>query len=303
MVKTLDAAEMIEAEPEDVGLSSARLKNLSRMAQGYVDERRIPGAITMVARHGKTVHFEIFGNMDDEAAKPMQVDTIFRLASMTKPIASVALMTLYEEGCFQLDDPVSRFIPELKSVRVAESGGSGTAEEPRLREPAREITIADLLRHTSGYGGPSPTGGGPLAHLAKGTLRDLIETLSQQPLLCDPGAQWNYGISTDIVGYLCEAISGRRFDEFLEERIFSPLRMVDTAFQFGSRRLIGWRLVTGREAPEKSSICWLTHRRQVPNCYRRLTYQAPVGCSPRRLITCASVRCSPAAVSSTASAS
>ena len=121
MVQTLKATRLIEAVPEDVGLSSGRLGNVSRLVQGYVDDGKFPGAITMIARRGKVVHFETYGNMDDEAAKPMSPDAIFRFASMTKPIASVAFMTLYEEGKFQLDDPVSKFIPEFKGSRCSQA--------------------------------------------------------------------------------------------------------------------------------------------------------------------------------------
>src|SRR5229473_6886533 len=112
----------VEAAPEDVGMSSAGLRNVSRLVQGYLDERKLPGAISLVARRGRVVHFETYGSMDDERQKPMRADAIFRFYSMTKPIASVALMTLYEEGRFQLDDPASKFIPELKDLKVLVSG-------------------------------------------------------------------------------------------------------------------------------------------------------------------------------------
>lgn len=234
------ATPSIEAEPEEVGLSSARLGNLTRSFQRYVDERNIPGGITAVARHGKLVHFQTYGNMDDESGKPMAPETIFRIYSMTKPIVSVGLMTLYEEGRFNLDDPASRYIPEFKDLKVF---ASGTADSYQTREPAREMTVRDLLMHTSGLGGPLP-GPGPSSTPVNElyarrdvrmmrtdqTLADTIARLGELPLAFDPGSRWLYSIATDVVGYLCEVLSGQSLDRFLSERIFKPLGMSDTAF-------------------------------------------------------------------------
>src|SRR6266540_1132301 len=144
---TLSTADVVEVYPEDVGMSSERLQRLSRLVQGHVTSGRIAGAITMVARGGKVAHFETYGSMDDEANMPMAPDTIFRIYSMTKPIASVALMTLYEEGLFQLDDPVSKFVPEFRGLRVY---ASGPADNYQTREPSREPTVRDMLCHTGG---------------------------------------------------------------------------------------------------------------------------------------------------------
>src|SRR6516162_4032698 len=138
---------LLEAAPEEEGMSSSRLANLSSLVQRYIDERKLPGALSLVARGGKIVHFQTYGNMDDERAKPVQPDTIFRFYSMTKPIASVGLMMLYEEGRFQLEDPISKFIPELKNLKVLTGG---TADSPQVREPTREMSIRDLLMHMSG---------------------------------------------------------------------------------------------------------------------------------------------------------
>ena len=243
MVTTTGARHLIEAAPEDVGMSSARLENLTRLVQGYVDGGKIPGAISLVARRGKVVHFQTFGRMDAEADRPMSWDTIFRIYSMTKPIASVALMTLYEEGKFQLDDPASKFIREFKGLKVF---AGGTADDYELggpvryevRDPVREMTVRDLLMHTSGLvgaGSATPVGelyqkAGLRGSASDGTLANMVAKLAQLPLQVDPGSQWIYGISTDVVGYLCEVISGVRFDRFLEERIFAPLGMRDTGF-------------------------------------------------------------------------
>ncbi len=225
----------VEAAPEDVGMSSAGLRNVSRLVRGYLDERKLPGAISLVARRGRVVHFETYGNMDDERQKPMRADAIFRFYSMTKPIASVGLMMLYEEGRFQLDDPASRFIPELKTLKVFVSG---TADDFEVREPAREMTVRDLLMHTSGLVGrdtASPVGelyrrAGLTGADSPFTLADMIQKLKQIPLQVDPGSRWIYGISTDLVGYLCEVISGMPFDRYLDERVLGPLGMVDTGF-------------------------------------------------------------------------
>jgi CubicO group peptidase (beta-lactamase class C family) len=225
----------VETAAEDVGMSSARLGNVSRLVERYIDERKLPGAISLVARRGSIVHFEMYGNMDDERHKPMRSDAIFRFYSMTKPIASVGLMMLYEEGRFQLEDPASKFIPELKNVQVF---AGGTADSYSVREPSRPMTVRDLLMHTSGLvSRDTATPVGELYRLAglkgsesDGTLADMVQKLGRIPLQVDPGAQWIYGISTDLVGYLCEVISGVPFDRYLQDRILGPLGMVDTGF-------------------------------------------------------------------------
>jgi CubicO group peptidase (beta-lactamase class C family) len=225
----------IEAAPEDVGMSSARLRNVTRLVQSYIDDQKLPGAISLVARRGQVVHFETYGNMDAERHKPMRSDAIFRFYSMTKPIASVGLMMLYEEGRFQLDDPASKFIPELTDLKVF---AGGTADSYATRAPARAMTVRDLLMHTSGLvarAAATPVGelyrrAGFAGADSAGTLADMIASLGRIPLQVDPGSQWIYGISTDLVGYLCEVISGLPFDRYLDERILGPLGMVDTGF-------------------------------------------------------------------------
>jgi len=217
------------AKPEKVGMSAERLNRIKPVMQRYIDENKLPGMITMVARHGKVVHFEKYGLMD--ADKPMQLNTIFRLASMTKPVTSVAVMMLYEEGCFQLDDPVSDYIPEFKNVKVYSSIDKN---ELHTMDPIRPITIRDLLIHTSGLtgvGADSPVDSMyNAANLSKGTLKDMIQKLTEIPLLYQPGTRWNYSRSTEVLGYLVEVLSGKPFDVFLKERIFNPLKMEDTDF-------------------------------------------------------------------------
>jgi CubicO group peptidase (beta-lactamase class C family) len=221
--------KLLTDKPEKVGMSSERLNRIKPVMQRYVDENKLPGMITMVARHGKVVHFDKYGLMDVD--KPMQFNTIFRLASMTKPVTSVAVMMLYEEGYFQLDDPIGIYIPEFKDLKVISSldeGGIHTVDA------IRPMTIRDLLTHTSGLSGVGADS--PVdsmyreANLSDGTLKDMIQKLSKIPLLYQPGTRWNYSRSTDVLGYLVEVISGKPFDVFLKERIFKPLKMSDTGF-------------------------------------------------------------------------
>jgi len=218
---------------EKVGLSSTRLQRISRVMQDYVDQHKLAGVLTTLARRGEVVHFECFGMMDIEADKPMQSDTIFRLYSMTKPITSVAVMMLYEQGSFQLYDNVSQCIPEFKGVQVFRKATSSGLE---LVEPEREMTIQDLLRHTSGltYDFLDQTAVGDLYRQAgfeqASNLRELVQKLATLPLAAHPGTRWQYSMSTDVLGYLVEVLSGTSFDRFLEEQIFKPLGMIDTAF-------------------------------------------------------------------------
>jgi CubicO group peptidase (beta-lactamase class C family) len=269
MVTTLlphDPHDLIAAAPEVVGLSSVKLQHLTRLVHGYVDDGKIPGAIAVVLRRGKVVHVDVVGRSDVETAKPMTWDTIFRIASMTKPITSVALMTLYEEGKFQLDDPVARFIPAFAGLKVLDGGDAATAE---LRAPVRAMTVRDLLTHTSGLvsgGGPSPvsalyeqagvrsTAPNGLVH---GTLADTIAKLSELPLAFDPGTRWSYGISTDVVASLCELLSGMPFGRFLAERIFMPLGMRDTGYWVPPDNLPRFAANYGRGTAEQPSYVLL----------------------------------------------
>ncbi|TAL66656.1 MAG: class A beta-lactamase-related serine hydrolase [Bacteroidetes bacterium] len=217
------------AKPEKVGMSSERINRIKPVMQRYIDENKLPGMLTMVARHGKVIHFEKYGLMDVD--KPMQFNTIFRIASMTKPVTSVAVMMLYEEGHFQLDDPVADYIPEFKNLKVFSSIDK---DGIHTLDPIRPMTIRDLLTHTSGLSGvgaDTPVDSiYSTANLSEGTLKDMIQKLSKIPLLYQPGTRWNYSRSTDVLGYLVEVISGKPLDVFLKERIFIPLKMKDTDF-------------------------------------------------------------------------
>jgi CubicO group peptidase (beta-lactamase class C family) len=220
--------------PEDVGISSQRLDRLSGAMQELVDEERLAGITTMISRHGKVAHFETFGHRDREADAPMTEDTIFRIYSMSKPITGVALMILWEEGELRLSDPVERYIPELADLEVAAAEGS---DGPLVEEADHPITIQELMTHTAGltYGIFSRSQVDDLYRQASvldpsSTLKDMIHKLAEIPLRQQPGTQWHYSVAVDVQGYLVEVLSGQPFDRFLEERLFEPLGMTDTAF-------------------------------------------------------------------------
>lgn len=204
--------------PEEVGFSSNRLGRIRQVMQGYVDERKLAGLITLVARKGKLVHFEKYGLMDIAAQKEMRGDAIFRIASMTKPITTVGAMMLYEEGHFQLSDPVSRFIPGLQGIKVEETGADGVS---RLVDAGREPAMRDLMIHTSGLN---------VHFLANKSLAENMQELVKRPLLDQPGTLWRYKQSTNVLAYVLELISGMPLERFLQERIFDPLQMADTGF-------------------------------------------------------------------------
>ena len=218
------------AVPEDVGMSTSRLARMAPVMQGYVDAGKIPCALTMIARGGKLAHFEKFGMQDIAAAKPIQFDTIFRLYSMTKPITSIAVMMLYEEGHFQLTTPVSEFVPYFKDMKVYTEDGSA------IVDAEREVTIKHLLTHTAGLIYESDREDHPIdqryedADLYGGDLTNMIQKLGDIPLLHHPGDAWHYGMSTDILGYLVQVVSGMPFETFLKTRVFNPLGMNDTGF-------------------------------------------------------------------------
>ncbi len=217
------------AVPEEVGMSAARLERIAPAMQRWVDDGKIPGALTMIAREGRLVHFEKFGMQDVASVKPIEFDTIFRIYSMTKPITSVAVMMLYEEGNFQLNTPVSEFIPAFKDMKVYANHGDA------IVDAEREMTVKHLLTHTAGliYGGDWMH---PIndryreANFFSGDLAHMASELGNIPLLHHPGDAWNYGMSTDVLGYLVEVVSGIPFAEFLKKRIFEPLGMIDTDF-------------------------------------------------------------------------
>jgi CubicO group peptidase (beta-lactamase class C family) len=224
---------------ESVGFSPARLARINTLMQRYVDDGKLAGIIATVARRGQTAYMEKFGMMDIEANKPMQFDAIFRIASMTKPITSVAIMMLYEEGHFHLNTPISNFIPDFKDVKVFV--GEGENESYYWTDLERPITFRHLFTHTAGlsYGwnendpvdrqyqkAQKESGSDP----RKATVKDMVEGLTKLPLAFQPGTKWRYSYAIDVLGYIVEVISGKPLDEFLKERLFEPLGMTDTDF-------------------------------------------------------------------------
>jgi CubicO group peptidase (beta-lactamase class C family) len=227
------------ASPEKLGFSGERLQRLDAVIQAQVEQKKIAGVVLYVAREGQAVRYRGYGMGDLEAGKPMTTDAIFRIASMSKAVTTTAIMMLYEEGKLMLRDPVSKYIPEFKNSMVAVAAPDGSAEKFVTVKAKRPIQIRDLLTHTAGL----TYGTGPAAELyrqAKFTgwyfadrddpIGDVIKRLAALPLNGQPGEVYQYGYSTDVLGYLVEVISGMPLDRFFAERIFGPLKMVDTSF-------------------------------------------------------------------------
>lgn len=231
-------------QPESVGINSNQLARVGEhLRQRYVDPGKIPGSLALVARHGELCYLDVAGKSDLERGTPMTADTIFRIYSMTKPVTSIALMTLYEKGLFSLNDPVHRYIPSWKNLQVR-TGGSRKMFQTRPCE--RPMTIRDLLMHTSGLtydfmhatnldrayrklnvGRPAPGY----------TLQTMVDQLATLPLEFSPGERWNYSVATDVLGYLIEVISGQSLPEYLERTLFRPLAMIDTSFEISSDKV------------------------------------------------------------------
>ncbi len=227
--------------PEDVGLSSARLERITTAIRNSVDDKRLAGGVALVARHGKVVYFKALGMADRDAQKPMKTDSIFRICSMTKPITAVAVLMLYEEGKFELNQPVADFLPEFKNMKVLDppSPQDKTSPPGTLADAKRPITIRHLLTHTSGLTyqwnarlgkayNDAGMGSGILQQ--EGTIGDGVKKLAAQPLLFQPGDAWEYSLADDVLGRLVEVASGMPFDQYLQEHIFKPVGMKDTQF-------------------------------------------------------------------------
>ena len=230
----LAAGNVPAGKPEDAGMSAERLQRIHQAIMRHIDAGEISGAVTLVARRGRIVHFEAHGLMDLESKKPMAKDAIFRLASMSKPITSVAVMMLVEDGSIRLTDPVSKFIPEFKEMKVAMPAPGGLPAI--ITAPAsREITIRDLLTHTSGLMS-SGIAQAEATRLVRrnpdDTLATYIPRLGQVPLDFQPGAQWAYsgGAGPEVLSRIVEIVSGQTYDVYLRTRLFEPLGMKDTFF-------------------------------------------------------------------------
>jgi CubicO group peptidase (beta-lactamase class C family) len=230
------AQDLPSAKPDTVGLSGDRLERIAGAVQRNVDDKRIAGAVTLVVRRGKVAWYKAQGMSDREASKAMPTDAMFRICSMTKPITSTAVMMLYEEGRFLLDDPVSKYLPEFKNPKVLVKRASG---ETYTIPAAKEITIRDLLRHTSGItyqwnedlGSAYEKAEVPSGLLQfDGTIGDGVKHLAGLPLLFNPGERFEYSLGVDVLGRLVEVVSGKPLDEFFRTRIFEPVGMKDTYF-------------------------------------------------------------------------
>ncbi len=223
-------------DPAEVGFDAGRLERIAAHLDRYVDGGRLPGVSVLLTRGGQTAYTHRYGQRDCERSLPVTADTIYRIYSMTKPIVSIAAMQLYEQGCFQLKDPVSRWIPEFANARVF---AGGNVMQYQTREPASEVTVHSLLTHTSGltydfhfanevdalYRANGFNWGAP------GNLEETCEALASLPLLFDPGTEWNYSYSTDVLGRVVEVVSGQSLDEYLVDHVTGPLGMTDTGFQ------------------------------------------------------------------------
>lgn len=237
------------ASPETVGMSAERLTRIDDFMQRYIDDEMVAGTVTLVARQGKVVHFKAQGMKDVERNQEMTTDTIFRMASMTKPIASVALMMLYEEGWFQLDDPISDWLPEFGDMMIELENDDGST---RLEPAQTAISFTHVLTHTAGlmnsYRGDVARYTEVSAVRGDEDLASWTQRLATLPLRYEPGTRWEYSAATSVVGRLVEVISGQDLDTFLRERIFEPLQMSDTHFYLPEDKVDRFATLYGPDA-------------------------------------------------------
>ena len=234
--------DLAKASPESVGVSTERLKRLETGLQRFVDEGRLAGVTTLLARRGKVVHVTTFGKKDVRSPNPITRDSIFRIYSMTKPVTATAMMMLFEEGKWQLDDPVSRYIPEFAKLQVYI--GDNPDGTMKLEDARRAMTMRELMTHTSGLGYVlNPANAVDRLIIKEQILRSdvplqvMIDKLAKTPLMAQPGTRWYYSIAIDVQGYLVQKLSGQSFDDFLQARLFGPLGMKDTAFYVPKQKL------------------------------------------------------------------
>jgi CubicO group peptidase (beta-lactamase class C family) len=242
VVGSVGAADLGSARPESVGMSSQRLGRLTTEMKTLADGGVVPGVVTMIAKDGKIVHFEAAGKRELANGSPMKKDTIFRIYSMTKPITGVAMMMLFEQGKWQLNDPVSKHIPEFANLQVAKvDPANGTVTNVPQNHP---MTMRELMSHTGGlsYGvfGGTAVDRAYIEHKVfdrTQPLKTMIERMAKVPLLFQPGERWHYSLSVDVQGYIVEKLSGQTLAEFMQQQIFAPLKMVDTAFHVPPEKL------------------------------------------------------------------
>ncbi len=230
----------VTCDPAEVGFDAARLARIDSHFEAYVDDGRLPGWLVLVSRRGEIAHLSTYGARDLASGAPVETDTLFRIYSMSKPITSVAAMTLFEEGAFELTDPVSRYLPAFADMRVYQQG---MAIKPVTRPAAEPVRIWHLLTHTAGlvYGFQHVSVVDEIyrnAGFDRTTppgldLAAMVDRVAGLPLLFEPGSQWNYSVATDVLGRVIEVVSGQSLDRFLAERVFEPLGMTDTGFFIG----------------------------------------------------------------------
>jgi CubicO group peptidase (beta-lactamase class C family) len=229
------AAPLPRVKPETVGFSSPKLKKLDETMQAMVDQGHVAGAVTLLARHGKVISTQAFGKRALDAGDPMRADAIFRIRSETKPVTGVAMLILYDEGKWKLDDPISKYVPEFANLRVAKMDAEG---RPVLTPISRPPTMRELMTHTAGFAygiaddpsSPADQAYYRAAVLQSGSLNELVTKVSTLPMFAEPGTLWRYSVAADIQGYIVEKLSGQPLPIFMQERIFTPLGMGDTAF-------------------------------------------------------------------------
>jgi CubicO group peptidase (beta-lactamase class C family) len=240
--------DLVVAPPESVGVSSERVHRIEAAMKKLVDDKQVAGLVTLLERHGKVVAFNAVGQKDVRTADPVQKDSIFRIYSMTKPLTGLAMMMLYEEGKWRIDDPVARYIPEFAKMKVYT--GKNEDGTPKLEDAKRSMTMRELMTHTAGLGyvlsANNPVDkmiidGNVLNSAAP--LKNMIDGLAKLPLLAQPGTRWSYSIAVDVQGYLVEKFSGMPFADFLRTRVFEPLGMKDTAFYVPKEKLSRLALV------------------------------------------------------------
>ena len=247
------ARDLAPASPESVGISAERVRRIDAKMKQMVDDNHLAGVVTLLTRHGKIVDVTVHGKKDIRTADPIQRDSIFRIASMTKPITGVAMMMLFEEGKWRLDDPVSRYIPEFAKLKVyAGDNSDGTL---KLEDARRSMTMRELMTHTAGFG-YTINQNNPVDRLYRQNvvldtgkpLQNLIDNLGKLPLLSQPGTRWYYSIAVDVQGYLIEKFSGQSFADFAKTRIFEPLGMKDTGFYVPAEKVSRLALIHTEDA-------------------------------------------------------
>ena len=229
------ALALPKAKPEEAGFNAERLKKLDEHMQAMVASGQIAGGVTLLARHGRVVHAKTFGHRA-LGGEPMPMDAIFRIRSETKPVTGVAMMILYEQGLWKLDDPISKHVPEFAGLRIVT--GVDEAGQPVLSPISRQPTMRELMTHTAGFAYGLADDPGSLADqayyragvLQSASLTDLVQKVSALPMFAEPGQLWRYSVAADIQGYIVEKLSGQSLPVFMQERIFAPLGMKDTAF-------------------------------------------------------------------------